>query len=253
MSRVSEVKKLVSVLATSMSTTGAREEALERIPYIYYPVQFKKDKAPMQALINSGSEVNTMHLSFAQQVGFPIRPTDVRAQKINSTMLDTHRMVVAAFSVVDKANQVRFFEEIFLVANISSEVILGMPFLTLRDADVDFSGQDLWWKTYSTEEALPTTKRIELVGKKEFPAVAPDPEHETYVIHIASLNSILLVAFLNVHLFRRAQISGLIAEEVSTKISAEYLDFADVFSLDLASELLKYTGINNHAIELIDG
>ena len=44
----------------------------------------------------------------------------------------------------------------------------------------------------------------------------------------------------------------MIAEEAPTKISAEYLDFADVFSPDLASKLSKYTGINNHAIELVN-
>ena len=58
-------------------------------------------------------------------------------------MLDTHGMVVAAFSVEDKANQVRFFEETFLVANVSPEVVLGMPFLTLSGADVDFPGREL--------------------------------------------------------------------------------------------------------------
>ena len=45
----------------------------------------------------------------------------------------------------------------------------------------------------------------------------------------------------------------MIAEEVPTKVPAEYSDFADVFSPDLASELLEHTGINNHAIELVDG
>ena len=58
-------------------------------------------------------------------------------------MLDTHGIVVAAFSVVDKANRVRFFEETFLVANVSPKVVFGMPFLTLSNADVDFSGRDL--------------------------------------------------------------------------------------------------------------
>ena len=72
-----------------------------------------------------------------------IRPTDVGAQKINGIILNTYGMVVAAFSVVDKANRVRFFEETFLVANVSPEVVLGMPFLTLSNADVDFSSQDL--------------------------------------------------------------------------------------------------------------
>ena len=89
-------------------------------------------------------------------------------------------MVVAAFSVEDKANQVRFFEGTFLVANVSPEVVHGMSFLTLSGADVDFLGRELRWKPYSTEEALPTTRRVELVGKKEFAAVALDPEHETY-------------------------------------------------------------------------
>ena len=45
----------------------------------------------------------------------------------------------------------------------------------------------------------------------------------------------------------------MIAEEASTKVLAEYSDFADVFSPDLASELPEHTGINNHAIELVDG
>ena len=207
----------------------------------------------MQALIDSGSEVNTVHPSFVKQLGLSIRPTDVGAQKIDGTTLDTNGMVVAAFSVVDKANRVRFFEETFLVANVSPEVVLGMPFLTLSNADVDFSGRDLRWRTYTTEEALPTTRRVELVGKKEFAAAALDPEHETYVVHVASLSSAPLVASLDVHPSRRPQISGLIAEEAPTKVPAEYSDFADVFSPDLASELPEHTGINNHAIELVDG
>ena len=45
----------------------------------------------------------------------------------------------------------------------------------------------------------------------------------------------------------------MIAEEASTKVLAEYSDFADVFSPDLASELPEHTRINDHAIELVDG
>ena len=44
----------------------------------------------------------------------------------------------------------------------------------------------------------------------------------------------------------------MIDEEAPIKVLAEYSDFADVFSLDLASELPKYIEINNHAIELVD-
>ena len=194
-----------------------------------------------------------MHLSFAKQLGLPIRPTDVAAQKIDGTILNTHRMVVAVFSVVDKAHRVRFFEETFLIANVSPEVVLGILFLTLSDANVDFSGRDLRWRTYTTKEAFPTTRRIKLVDKKGFAATALNPEHETYVVHIASLNSSPLVASLDVHPFWKPQISGLITKEALIKVPAKYSDFADIFSSDLACDLPKYTGINNHAIELIDG
>ena len=157
----------------------------------------------MQALINLRSEVNAIHLFFAKQLGLPIRLTDVEAQKIDGTTLDTHGVVVAAFSVMDKANWVKFFKKTFLVANISPKVVFRMLFLTLTSADVDFSDWELWWKTYITKKALLTTRCIELVRKKEFTAAALDLEYEIYVVHIASLSSTLLVAF-NVHPFRRS-------------------------------------------------
>ena len=94
-------------------------------------------------MIDSKSEVNAIHPTFAKQLGLPIRSTDIGAQKIDGITLDTYRMVVATFSVEDKANRVRFFEETFLVANVSLEVVLRMSFLTLSGADVDFSGREL--------------------------------------------------------------------------------------------------------------
>lgn len=44
----------------------------------------------------------------------------------------------------DKDKKVRFFEETFLLVNISLELILGMPFLTLSTTDVKFSKRQLF-------------------------------------------------------------------------------------------------------------
>ena len=57
---------------------------------------------------------------------------------------------------------------------------------------------------------------------------------------------------LNVHPFYIPQISGLIAEKAPTKVLAEYSDFTDVFFPDLTSDLPEYTGIKDHAIELVN-
>ena len=75
-------------------------------------------------------------------------------------MLDIYKMIVAAFSVVDKANQVRFFEKTFLMANVSPKVVFGIFFLTLSSTNIDFSGQKLCLRTYTTKKAFSTTKRI---------------------------------------------------------------------------------------------
>ena len=154
--------------------------------------------------------------------------------KIDGTTLDTYKIVIAAFLVKNKINWVRFFEVTFLMANVSPKVVFGMPFLTLSSTDIDFLGRELWWKTYITKEALPTTRRVELVGKKEFVTTVLDLEHETYVVYVRSIssNASPSSSLLDVHPFQRPQIFGLIAEEVLTKIFAKYLDFADVFSPD---------------------
>ena len=173
-------------------------------------------------------------------------------------MLDTYKMVIIAFSVMDKANRVRFFEKTFLMANVSPEVVFGMLLLTLSDADVDFSRQELRWRTYTTKKAFQTTRYVKLVGKKEFVAAALNLEHKTYIVHIVSLSSTPSVASprfipFNVHSFRRPQISGLIDKKAFTKVLNKYTDFTDVFSSNLASELPKHTGINDRAIKPIDG
>ncbi len=242
-----QAKKQVAVSATSTSMTDKKMEELEWVPCIRYPVIFKKDQ--IEALLDSRSEVNAMSQAFAQQLGLKIRKTNVGAQKIDGTTLKTYEMVVSTFSGLDKDGKERFFEESFLLADVSPDIVLGMPFLTMSNADVDFQARDLQWRSYTTGEVLPTTKRVELIEKKEFAAAALDPEHEVFVVLVAALGVDLGD---EVHPSRRAQIAHLKADEAPTEVPSEYADFAEVFSTKLAAELPEHTGINDHAIELVD-
>ncbi len=38
----------------------------------------------------------------------------------------------------DKDDKERFFEESFLLAEVKPDIVLGMPFLTMSNIDVDF-------------------------------------------------------------------------------------------------------------------
>ena len=97
-------------------------------------------------------------------------------------------MVVSTFFLSDKDGQERFFEESFLLADIKTDTVLGMLFLTMSNADVDFQAQNLQWRSYTTRDVLPTTKQVELIGKKELAIVALDLEHKAFVVHIAALS-----------------------------------------------------------------
>ena len=223
---------------------------------IRYPITFRKKLMPMSMLFDLGSKVNAIHPTFAKELGLSIRHTNVGAPKVDGTTLDTYRMVVIAFSLTDKANQTRFFEETFLVANVSPKIVHGIPFLTLSGADIDFLGWKLWWRTYTIMKALSTTRRIELVCMKKFAATALDLESKTFIVYVTSLSSIILPSSFplkfDVHPSCRPQISGLIGKKALTKVFTKYLDFADIFLPDLASKLLEHIKINNHTIKLID-
>ncbi len=47
-------------------------------------------------------------------------------------------MVVSTFSVSNKDGRERFFKESFLLADISPDILLGLPFLSMINEDVDF-------------------------------------------------------------------------------------------------------------------
>ncbi len=72
--------------------------------------------------------------------------------------VETYGMVVSTFSVLNKYRKERFFEESFLLADVSPGIVLGMPFLTMSNADVNFQAWDLQWRSYTTREVLPTTR-----------------------------------------------------------------------------------------------
>ena len=196
--------------------------SLERILFIYYLLRFRKDNADIKALIDSGNEVNAMTLAYAPKLGLKVHHIDVGDQKIDSCPFKTFEIVLANFQVEDKLRRTWYFQETFLLADISTEIVLNMSFLTLSNANVQFVEKKLIWRSYSTAEAPPTSKRGELINKKKFAKAALDEKSKTFVIYVASLNLTL-----GIHLDRAAQIASLLAEEV--RIPDKYLYFANVF------------------------
>ena len=154
-------------------------------------------------------------------------------------------MILASFQVEDKLGRAWFFQETFLLANISAEVVLLMPFVIFSNADVQFVEKELTWRSYTITKALPTTKQVEFINKKEFVKVALDEKSETFVVDVAFLN--LAPDF---HPDRAAQIASLLTEKV--KIPDKYLDFTNVFSKKKALVLVERNKLNENVINLED-
>ncbi len=129
------------VLATSMLMIDNKtEEKLELVPSIQCFVTFKDQ---LEALLDSGSKVNAMSQVFAHQFGLKTWKTNIKVQKIDGTTLKIYKMVVSIFSMLDKDSRRTFFEKNFLLADVKPDEVLGMPFLTISNADIDFQALDL--------------------------------------------------------------------------------------------------------------
>ena len=75
---------------------------------------------------------------FGAKLGLFILPTCIGVQKIDGSTLKTYGINIAEFSTQDRLGKMRFFEENFLLADTSMDVVLEMPFLSFSNADVQF-------------------------------------------------------------------------------------------------------------------
>ncbi len=136
-----------------------------------------------------------------------------------------------------------------MLTDTNMKVVLGMPFLAFSNADIQFGAEKLTWRSYITAEALPTARRVELIGKHKFAKAALDENSETFVVHVVALEAPSPA----VNPSRAALIAAMQQEKAPTEIHPEYSDYSDIFSFDLGIELPENTGINKNAIELVRG
>ena len=73
---------------------------------------------------------------YTSKLGFKVHPTNIGAQKIDSTTLKIFKMVLASFQIENKLRKGWLFQETFLLADISGKVALDILFLILSNANV---------------------------------------------------------------------------------------------------------------------
>ena len=74
-----------------------------------------------------------------------------------------------------------------MFADTSINMVLRMLFLIFPNANILFGEKELEWKSYTTAENVSTTKRVELIDKREFAAAGLDKNAETFMVYVATL------------------------------------------------------------------
>lgn len=78
------------------------------------------------------------------------------------------------------------------MTDTSVAVVLSMPFVNLNNADIQFVEKELTLRSYTSTNALSTTKQIELIDKKDFAKVALNEDFKTFVIHVVAMEALLI-------------------------------------------------------------
>lgn len=107
-----------------------------------------------------------MTLVYASILGLHICFTDFRSQKIDKFTILTYGIVLTNLYLKNKQEKIRFFQEIFLVADIVIKVILEMLFLAFSKVEINFANRELTWKTQTLVEVLPTTNLLQIIDLK---------------------------------------------------------------------------------------
>ena len=88
------------------------------------------------ALLNFGSKINAITLAYMAQLGLKMWKTNVNAQKIDKSSLEFYSIVITAFQILNKLGCSCFFQETFLLADISMKIVLKIFFLIFSNVDV---------------------------------------------------------------------------------------------------------------------
>lgn len=79
-----------------------------------------------------------MSEAFTQQLSLNIHKTNISCQKIDGITLETYEIIVSTFFILAKDSREMLFEQSFLLADIKLDIILGMLFLIMSNADIHF-------------------------------------------------------------------------------------------------------------------
>lgn len=145
-------------------------------------------------------------------------------------------MIIVALFMNNKTEKICFFEDIFLLANISIDVVLMIYFFTLSNADIQFTYQELHQKSYTAAHFSLTIYYIEFISCKKFADATLNKNKRIFVVYMASLGSCNKDLKISIYLFCNAQLALFIINKALIAISFKYFDYTNMISPESTAE-----------------
>lgn len=146
----------------------------------------------------------------------------------------------------NKVKQFQYFQEIFLLADISLSIVLGISYLTLQYKNEFCHSKTQLEVSYYCQASI-DHQADKADQKKEFVITIFNFEDETFMVHVASIS-----LDQDIYFFCKAQLVLLFTVKIFIVIFSKYIDFIDIFFPELIVKLLKYTKMKIQPIDLID-
>lgn len=121
--------------------------------------------------------------------------------------------------------------------------MLEIPFLTFSKVEIIFIEQKLYWKIYTLDMALLTTKRMQIINQNKFAAAALALDKEAFMVHMVYLKAKILI-----HLAREAKMALMLVKKIN--VPKEYADLSDVFFKKSVAMLFNCSNIYKHIIDV---
>lgn len=65
-----------------------------------------------------------------------------------------------------------------------------MLFFTLSNINIQFAENKFYWRFYPSAKALPITKFVKIINKKEFVKMTLDENSKTFLIYISAIRTL---------------------------------------------------------------
>ena len=89
------------------------------------------------ALADSDAEIDIINRTTAKRMRLFLLNTNIGLSAIHGEAVKTYGMHYIEFQQEDNQGRVRYFQDTFLAADISTRMILDMPWLAVANPDID--------------------------------------------------------------------------------------------------------------------